>query len=192
MEKTTETYSGGEDINRPLGEADEAVLWAYIDGSLQGSEKIVIEKRVIETKAWASRYKDFLELHQLLQASEMEAPSLRFTKNVMEEIAISEVAPAAKEYINKRFIWCVSGALFILIIGLFCYGMLVAGRSETNSYQYSGTFLKEINYRALFDRDYVHIFMMLNVIGALVLADRFLGSGINKLFRLNDDAHVHH
>jgi hypothetical protein len=187
MKKTTGTFEGDEDINRPLGEEDEVVLWAYIDGNLPASEKIAVEKLVAENKAWASRYNEFSELHRLLQVSEMEVPSLRFTKNVMEAIGLPEGAPRVKQYIDKRLIWCISGALGVLLIGLFCYGLLVAGESETTSYQYIGTYLKEINYSAFFDRDFIHIFMMLNVLGSLVLADRFLGR--NTLSGRKGDTH---
>jgi hypothetical protein len=190
MKKSTGTFQGGEDINRPLGEEDEVLLWAYIDGDLPVSEKIAIEKLVTQNNSWALRYKEFFELHRLLHASEMEAPSLRFSKNVMEEIGASKVATAVKDYIDKRLIWCISGALLILIIGLFCYGMLVASGSKTGSYEYMGSYLKEINYSAVFDRDFIHIFMMLNVMGALVLADRFLGR--DALSRRKDDAHLEH
>src|SRR5690349_8004057 len=88
----------------PVGdEGMEARLWAYIDGLSE--EASLIEKLVAENREWKEKYAELLDVHQLMGATELEEPSLRFTKNVMEEIARYQIAPATKEYINKKIIW---------------------------------------------------------------------------------------
>lgn len=83
----------------------EERLWGYIDGTAPAAEKTVIEKLLATDATWKDKYSELLEVNQLLQASEMEAPSMRFSKNVMEEIAKYHIAPATKSYINNKIIW---------------------------------------------------------------------------------------
>ena len=65
----------------------EERLWDFIDGRSAASEKSFIEK-ILETDIeWKAKYHELLEAHRLFQTTELEEPSMRFTKNVMEEIA---------------------------------------------------------------------------------------------------------
>jgi len=120
--------------NAPLRSDDmEARLWDYIDGISEASEKALIEKLVNDNAEWRSRYKELLELHQLVQSSELEEPSMRFTKNVMEEISRLHIAPAAKSYINKRVIWGIGGTFLAMIVGFLIYAVAQINWSEGRS-----------------------------------------------------------
>ena len=83
----------------------EERLWEFIDGHSSLEEKTVIERLLQTDVEWKAKYSELLEVNEMLQSSELEAPSMRFTKNVMEEIAKMHIAPATKSYINKRIIW---------------------------------------------------------------------------------------
>jgi len=58
-------------------------LWEFIDGQSSKEEKSAIEKLIETNKQWKEKYHELLELHQLVQSSSLEEPSLRFTRNVM-------------------------------------------------------------------------------------------------------------
>ena len=79
----------------------EERLWDYIDGISSPQEKTVIEQLLESDTEWKAKYSELLEVQGLLHSTELEAPSMRFTKNVMEEIAKLHIAPATKTYINK-------------------------------------------------------------------------------------------
>ncbi|MEI9810560.1 MAG: hypothetical protein WDO16_23295 [Bacteroidota bacterium] len=64
----------------------EERLWNYIDGTSNAAEKTVMEKLLQDNAEWRAKYQELLEINSLLQASELEEPSMRFTKNVMEKI----------------------------------------------------------------------------------------------------------
>jgi len=67
----------------------EEQMWSYIDGSATADEKVFVEKMLAVNEDWKSKYKEQLELQQLLMIeTELEQPPLRFAKNVMEQIAI--------------------------------------------------------------------------------------------------------
>src|SRR5215831_13715672 len=115
-------YSPLEDGGGNTAERIDERLWEYIDGSASIEERSSIEKLLETNRQWKEKYHELLEVHQLIQTSAMEEPSLRFTKNVMEEIAKYHIAPATKTYINKRVIWGIGTFFIVLILGFLIYG----------------------------------------------------------------------
>src|SRR5215203_2073570 len=103
-------------MNKP--EDIEASLWEYIDGATPETERTAIETLIADNVEWKNKYSELLELHQSLNLVELEQPSLRFTKNVMEDIARYHIAPATKTYINNKVIWGI-GIFFITVIVSF-------------------------------------------------------------------------
>ncbi|HEV7783680.1 MAG TPA: hypothetical protein VGO58_20565, partial [Chitinophagaceae bacterium] len=100
----------------------EERLWDYIDGLSTAEERPVVEQLLRDDTAWKSKYGELLKTDELLRVSELEQPSMRFTKNVMEEISKLHIAPATKTYINKKIIWGISFFFIALIAGFLLYG----------------------------------------------------------------------
>jgi hypothetical protein len=90
--------------SQSAGQIEER-LWNFIDGTVSAHEKTTIEQLLQQDSEWKAKYSELLQVNELLQSSELESPSLRFSKNVMEDIAKLHIAPAAKSYINKKIIW---------------------------------------------------------------------------------------
>ena len=82
----------------------EERLWEYIDGQASVEERTVIEQLLQTDAEWKQAYHELLEVNKLLHSSELEAPSLRFSKNVMEEISRMQIAPATRSYINYQVV----------------------------------------------------------------------------------------
>ena len=159
----------------------EQRLWDYIDGISSQQEKSVIEQ-LLESKAvWKAKYHELLEVQQLLHSSDLEAPSLRFTKNVMEEIAKLHIAPATKNYINKRIIWGIGFFFITLIIGFLIYGFGQVDWTVQGDSKMPIDFGK-VDYSKMFSNDLVNAFMMINVILGLFLLDRYFDNK-RKQFR---------
>ncbi len=147
----------------------EEQLWNYIDGSCNAAEKAMIEELCNNNPQWQKRYNELLELHQLMHENiEPDQPSMRFTKNVMDEIAKSRIAPAARTYINKKIIYGIA-AFFILIIS----GFLIYGFTQVE-WKFSGSSDYTINISRYFNNTLLNIFMLLNILLALVLFDRYI------------------
>jgi hypothetical protein len=160
----------------------EMKLWDYIDGMSAAEERSVIEKLIAEKSEWNAKYHELLDMDQLIKATELEQPSMRFTKNVMEEIARYQIAPAAKIYINKKIIWGIA-AFFISVIAAFIiYGIIQVNWSEgTSDNNVLGYDVTRINYSRMFDNTYLNLFMMFNIVLGLMLLDRYLGNRNKKL-----------
>ena len=154
-------------------------LWEFIDGQSSMEEKSAIENLIETNKQWKEKYHELLELHQLVQSSTLEEPSLRFTKNVMEEIAKYQIAPAAKAYINNKIIWGIGLFFFTLIIGFLIYGF---GQVDWNANDNTLPIdISKVNYGKFFNNTYVNVFMMINVVLGLMLLDRYLAAKKKKL-----------
>ena len=150
-------------------------LWDFIDGASTVDEKSNIERLLESNFEWKAKYHELLEVHQLIQSSELEEPSMRFSKNVMDQIAKLHIAPATKTYINKKIIRGI-GIFFILLVA----GFLVYGFGQVNwSTKGDDSFLENINkvnFNKFFSNTWVNAFMIINVVLGLFLLDNYLSN----------------
>jgi regulatory protein YycI of two-component signal transduction system YycFG len=172
-------------FNVPLEEDEiEVKLWEYIDGLAKADEMSAIEKLVQENAEWKAKYQELLEVHESLNLVELEQPSLRFTKNVMEEIARLQIAPAAKQYINSKIIWGIGGFFITVIVSFLVYGLAQIDWSTSQSVN-TGVLDKitDADYTKVFNNTFVNVFIMLNVVLGLMLFDRYLNDKKKKLMK---------
>ncbi len=156
----------------------EVRLWDYIDGNSSAEEINIIEKLLSDDEEWKEAYKEILSMQQMLTSSELEQPSLRFTKNVMDKISDYNLAPAAN-YINKKIIWAI-GISFIILIGSFLiYAFTQINWSASSKSNLYFDF-KTIDLSRFFNSNYINLFLMANVVLGLMLLDRFLASRKNQ------------
>jgi hypothetical protein len=189
-----ERYSGTKGDHIQLITMDTQIqmeerLWDYIDGLSSPAEQSAIQSLIAENIEWRQKYKELLNMHQLVDATELEAPSMRFTKNVMEEIARYQVAPATKSYINKNIIRNISAFFLALIAGSLTLiaGFLVyclrqfkwsSGNSPSLPPGYDlnkfNTRIEKFDWGKVFNSAYTSIFMLVLVILGLVMLDMYL------------------
>jgi hypothetical protein len=175
-----------DEMNFQPGSPDELRLWEYLDGFSGAEEKTVIERLIHTNAEWRAKYNELLEVQQLLKSSELEEPSLRFTKNVMEEISKLHIAPATKNYINKNIIRGLAIFFVTLIVGFLVYGFgqidwTASGNSKL-PVDISKVDISKLDYSKIFSNNLVNVFMMINVILGLFLLDRYLANK-RKQFR---------
>ena len=138
-------------------------------------EGAVIDQLLEKDAGWKSKYSELLELNKLLQSDELEAPSMRFSKNIMEEISRLHIAPATRSYINKKIIWAIGIFFITLVVGFLIYGF---GQMDwsTDGNSTIGDQLGKIDISKFFSNTWVNAFMMINVVLGLFLLDNFLGN----------------
>jgi hypothetical protein len=157
-------------------------LWDYIDGISSPAERSAIDELLAANLEWQQKYRELLNVHQLLNASELDAPSMRFTKNVMEEIARHHVAPATKTYINKNIIRGIGAFFLTLIVGLVTYilsqfkwsaagngSVFVPKNANLNLER-----LNNVNVSKAFNSTYITVFMLIAVVMGFMLLDMYL------------------
>lgn len=166
------------DINTPLGGFEER-LWDYIDGRASAEEKTVIEQLLESNAEWKAKYHELLEVHQLMNSSELEEPSMRFTKNIMEEISKLHIAPATRNYINKNIIRGIAIFFIATIVGFIIYGFGQIDWTASSDTKLPVD-LGKVDYSKFFNNNYVNVFMMVNIILGLFLLDRYLANKRKK------------
>lgn len=155
----------------------EKQIWEFIDGRCSDTEKAFIVQQLAENPVWNDKYRELLRVHELLRKEELEMPSLRFTKNVMDEIAQYSVAPATRNYINKNVIRGIFAFFGIMIGGLFIY---FVGQIHWSS-QSTGSLLpglsadaNKLNWSKMLTSSYVNIFIGISAMLGLILVDKYL------------------
>jgi len=181
------TYNG-MNTQQPM----EDRLWDYIDGLSSPTERSAIEILIASNREWQEKYAQLLHTHQLLNSSELEAPSMRFTKNVMEEISRYHVAPATKSYINKNIIRGIGAFFLTMIAGLFVYvlaqfkwsGGSSSGGSTSDPSMHLPSVdnlgLEKIDYSKAFNSTWVIAFMLIVVVMGWMLLDMYLQQKKNQ------------
>src|SRR5438067_9761234 len=139
----------------------EMKLWDYIDGTAPSNDRSIIDKLLAENSEWRAKYHELMEVHQLIQASELEHPSMRFTKNVMDEISKLHIAPATKSYINKKIIWGIAIFFLTVIVSFLIYGISQIDWSQGSSNNLIGIDLSKVDYSKMFNNTYMNVFMMM-------------------------------
>jgi hypothetical protein len=164
------------------GQPMEDRLWDYIDGHCSPTEKSAIEELLATNREWQQKHRELLNIQQLLTSSELEAPSMRFTKNVMEEIARFQVAPATKNYVNKNIIRGIGAFFITMIIGVLTYMITqfkwTAGSGTINLDKRIDNLgldrLDSFNYSKVFNSTYIIVFLSIAVISGFMLLDMYL------------------
>ena len=166
-------------MNKPVN--IEERLWDYIDGAGNAEERLFIEQLIASNKEWKDTYQELLELQDMLSHRlELDEPSMRFTQNIMEAISKQQIAPAAKNYINKRIIWGIAGFFICTIIGFLIAAFAQVHWTGNSTADSALNNLNKINLDKIdttnfFNNTYSTIFMMVNVVLGLVVLDLYLG-----------------
>lgn len=159
----------------------EERLWEYIDGTGTAGDKQQIEDLLQQHAEWREKYRELLEISQALKSSELEEPSLRFSKNIMEEIAKLHIAPATKTYINNRIILGIGLFFVSLLVAILVYGFSQMDWSSAESNSIYDK-LSKVDISKFFNNSLINVFMMVNVLLGLVLVDNYLNNK-RKQFR---------
>ncbi|RYF90241.1 MAG: hypothetical protein EOO00_09190 [Chitinophagaceae bacterium] len=160
----------------------EERLWEYIDGMSTPEEKTVIDRLIEANAEWRAKYSELLEVQQLMLSTELDEPSMRFTKNVMEEIALLHIAPATKTYINKKIIWGIAIFFITMIVGFLIYGIGQVKWTSSGEAKYPID-ISKLDFSVMFNNTYINAFMMINLILGLFLFDRYLSNKRKKMHK---------
>jgi hypothetical protein len=155
----------------------EQRIWEFIDGHCSPAEKTAIAAKLAENPIWKNKFNELMSVHEMLQQEELDMPSMRFTKNVMEEISRYQVAPATKNYINKNVIRGITSFFLVMIVGLVIYfiGQIHWSSSSTGNLVPAFSLdANKLNWSKMLNNTYVNIFIGINTILALILVDKYM------------------
>lgn len=161
----------------------EQYIWDYIDGLTTTDEKHMVERLLKTDQQWMTVYNECMLFNEkIADADVIEQPSLRFTKNVMEEVAKYNIAPPAKSYINKRIIHGIAAFFVLSITGFVVYGISLIDLSAAGSAKTSGADMSRLNlnWSKYLNSTVLNIFLLMDVVVALLLLDQYLSRNKEK------------
>ncbi len=162
----------------------EQHVWDYIDGSCTPAVKEMVEKLLHSDPDWKSVYLELKDFNTLVSTTDfVESPSMRFSKNVMEEVSKHKIAPPTQAYINKKIVYGIAVFFVLSILSGVVYGISQIDFSQagTTALPQIDFSKYEINWTQYLNSPLMYMFLFLDVIGGLLLLDRYLRRKNEKL-----------
>jgi hypothetical protein len=163
----------------------EQHIWDYIDGLCTPEEKSMVEKLLQTDPEWNKVYLELRDFNTLVAATDfIDEPSMRFNRNVMEEVAKYKVAPPTSSYVNKKIIYGVAGFLLFTIVAAVVYGISLVDFSQPSSSSIVPDVNLEkyqFNWSQYLNSPIMYVFVFMDVIAGLLLLDRYLRRKNEKL-----------
>lgn len=152
-------------------------IQSYIDGLCTKDEAAEISKNISTIPTWKECYTSLLEIHLLLQ-NEMEPmePSMRFNKNVMDQIAGVKIAKPARQYLNPMIIWMIGGVMATMLVLVLGYAISLADWSvaaNNTTFKMPGLKVPIVDWDAFLNSKLTILFLMINTVLGLTICDKW-------------------
>lgn len=156
--------------------ANETLLWRFIDGVATEAEKIEIEILISSNLQWKEKYAELLQLNEILRSTELDQPSVRFTKNVMEQVTQYRIASSTSGYVNKN-IFLFIGGLFLSLI-LICFVLVLQNINWQNTTTDSSGIQSPVDAEkishAILNSNHIFLWIAANVILGFYFIGKYL------------------
>jgi len=154
----------------------EMQLWEYLDDTCTSADRQRIDMLLQNDPEWQKKLGELSALHVTLAGSmELEQPSLRFSKNIMDMVGHTHIAPAAKKYINYTIIRSIAAFFIIAIISVLIYALATTNRATSAPDALSRLYsTPNINFTGFFTSSMFNIIVGINIILGLLLVDAWL------------------
>ena len=152
----------------------ELQLWAYIDGLCNDDDKVYVENKIATDQQWKIQYQQLITLHTAITANDLEQPSMRFSKNVMDIIEQDAIFPAKRQYLNPFIIRGIFAFFILSLISFLTYSLFTADWKHSNSGVANTTSLSQFSFGKLFNNEFFNLLIWINVVIGLLLVDTLL------------------
>ena len=99
----------------------EQQLWDYIDGNLNETQRKNIEEKIETDVSVKLQYEELLNLNIAFSEMELDEPSMSFTRNVMENVALQPAPVSLKTKVDSRIIFSISAFFVLSILAILGY-----------------------------------------------------------------------
>lgn len=154
----------------------EERLWNWLDGLSTEAEATELQQMVNTLPEWKAKYAELLDVHNSLTADmELMQPSMRFTKNVMEQIAALTIQTTAKKYLNNKIILGIGGLFVALISAIVVYAIgMVDWATGSGSSSLPKTGLENVDWSFSFGGSFTTIAVIIISLLSMVFLDQYL------------------
>lgn len=147
-------------------------IWAYIDGSCSAEESQAIAGKIATNKAYAVTYQELSKLNELMGSEDLEEPSMSFSRNVMEAVALEMAPKRLKTRVDNKIIFGIAGffVLSLLAILVYAFANAESGISTAELPKFNLTF----NPGNYITPSFLKGFLFFDLLLALLYMDRLL------------------
>lgn len=152
----------------------EEQIWEYIDGQLTPEDRSMVAVKIAKDDSYALIYTEMMELHQLMCATELEEPSMAFTRNIMEKVNLESAPLSLKTKVDTRIIYSLAAVFLLAIAAVSIYA--IANSNFTITGLSGPTFNFTLNLQQLVSPIALQTFIFVDIILALLCLDRYYRS----------------
>ncbi|MET3113129.1 anti-sigma-K factor RskA [Pedobacter sp. CG_S7] len=152
----------------------EEQIWEYIDGQLTAKDRAIIAENIANDQTYALIYAELMELHQLICVTELEEPSMAFTRNIMDKVNLVSAPMSLKTKVDTRIIYSLAAVFLLAIVAVSIYA--IANSTFTFIKFSNPSFNFSLNLQQLVSPIALQTFVFLDIILALLYLDRFYRS----------------
>ena len=149
----------------------EQQLWDYIDGNLDDSSKKAIEEKIESDAEIKSQYEDLLKLNLVFDGLDLDEPSMSFTRNVMESVALVPAPMAMKTKVDKKIIYSIGGFFVVSLLALLGY-VFYNANLEMPQFDLKVNF--DFNLGKYITPTAIYAFLFADLVIGLIFLDQFL------------------
>jgi hypothetical protein len=153
-------------------------IWDYIDGSCDAAESERITAKIATDERYANSYQELVKLNTMMAADELDEPSMSFSRNVMDAVAL-EIAPKKlTTRVNNNIIYSIAAFFILSILAIFIYVLANSTPSGTEFKMPSLSFRFDLNQ--MLSPLYMKIFLMFDLTLLLLYMDRLIRRKMHK------------
>jgi hypothetical protein len=154
----------------------EMQLWEYLDGTCTDADNRHISLLISEDTLWQEKFNELSAFHSELGTKlELEQPSLRFSKNVMEAVSHLKIATPTKKYINYNIIRGIAAFFVIAIVTALGYAFATTNWTSSKPDEITKLYPRtNFNFTNLFTGDIFNVIVGINIVLGLLLVDTWL------------------
>lgn len=153
-------------------------IWDYIDGSCDSAEIARIAAKIATDERYASSYEELMKLNTLMAADELDEPSMSFSRNVMEAVAL-EIAPKKlTTKVNNTIIYSIAAFFILSIAAIFIYAL--SNSNPAGEAFEMPTFSFKMNLSQMLSPISMKVFLMFDLALLLLYVDRLIRRKMHK------------
>ena len=154
----------------------EQQLWDYIDGNLNETQLKSIREKIESDISVKLQYEELLNLNIAFGEMELDEPSMSFTRNVMEAVALQPAPISLKTKVDSRIIFSIA-AFFVLSI-LAMLGYIIYNTTFVMP-DFSKYFVANLNLKKVLTPVALYLFIGVDLILGLIFMDYILRKKIS-------------
>jgi hypothetical protein len=150
--------------------AIEQEIWNYIDGNCTLLQKEKIEEELKNNIEYKKCYLTCKAINEQLIGLELEAPSMSFTRNVMDSVKADPQSFALKTKVNAKIVFAIASLFVFAFVFLFSYAI---SRIDFTAHNFSSNFDFSMLVKSLTNPMSIKIFLFVDVALMLVFLDSY-------------------